>query len=42
MQATVRPEQKINQSLRVLIVEDVKSDVTLLLLALREGGFEVT
>jgi CheY-like chemotaxis protein len=27
---------------RVLIVEDVKSDITLLLLALREGGFEVT
>jgi PAS domain S-box-containing protein len=36
----VRPEQK--KPLRVLIVEDVKSDITLLLLALREGGFEVT
>jgi PAS domain S-box-containing protein len=38
----VKPEQKRDQPLRVLIVEDVKSDVTLLLLALREGGFEVT
>jgi PAS domain S-box-containing protein len=31
-----------DRPLRVLIVEDAKSDVTLLLLALREGGFEVT
>jgi PAS domain S-box-containing protein len=42
MQATVKSEQEINRPLRVLIVEDAKSDVTLLLLALREGGFEVT
>jgi PAS domain S-box-containing protein len=34
--------QMIFRPLRVLIVEDVKSDITLLLLALREGGFEVT
>ena len=42
MQATVKSEQEINQPLRLLIVEDAKSDITLLLLALREGGFEVT
>jgi PAS domain S-box-containing protein len=42
MQTPVKAEEKINQPLRVLIVEDVKSDITLLLLALREGGFEVT
>src|ERR1700728_2398401 len=41
MQATVKAEQKISQPLRVLIVKDVKSDITLLLLALRQGGFEV-
>ena len=41
MQAIVKPEQKIDQPLRVLIVEDAKSDVALLLLALRQGGFEV-
>lgn len=35
-------EQKTDQPLHVLIVEDVKSDVTLLLLSLRAGGFEVT
>jgi PAS domain S-box-containing protein len=38
----VRPAEKRDQPLRVLIVEDVKSDITLLLLALRAGGFEVT
>jgi CheY-like chemotaxis protein len=42
MQPIVKPEQKIDRPLRVLIVEDAKSDITLLLLALREGGFEVT
>jgi PAS domain S-box-containing protein len=42
MQTIVRPEQKIDQPLRVLIVEDAKSDVALLLHALRQGGFEVT
>jgi PAS domain S-box-containing protein len=42
MLKVVKPERKIAQPLRVLIVEDVKSDITLLLLALREGGFEVT
>jgi hypothetical protein len=34
--------QMIFRPLRVLIVEDVKSDITLLLLALHEGGFEVS
>jgi PAS domain S-box-containing protein len=42
MQTIVKPEQKIDQPLRVLIVEDVRSDVALLLNALRQGGFEVT
>jgi CheY-like chemotaxis protein len=42
MQAIVKPEQKIDRPLRVLMVEDAQSDITLLLLALREGGFEVT
>jgi CheY-like chemotaxis protein len=42
MQTIVKPEQKIDQPLRALIVEDAKSDVALLLLALRQGGFEVT
>ena len=42
MQTIFKPEQKIGQPLRVLIVEDAKSDIALLLLALREGGFEVT
>src|ERR1700689_1567516 len=42
MQETVKSEQKTDQPLRVLIVEDVKGDIALLLLALREGGFEVT
>jgi PAS domain S-box-containing protein len=42
MQTTVKPEQKIDQPLRVLIVEDAKSDVALLLHALRQGGFDVT
>jgi PAS domain S-box-containing protein len=42
MQTIVEPEQQIAQPLRVLIVEDAKSDVALLLLALRQGGFDVT
>jgi DNA-binding NtrC family response regulator len=42
MQTIVETEQKIAQPLRVLIVEDAKSDVALLLLALRQGGFDVT
>jgi PAS domain S-box-containing protein len=42
MQPIVKPERKIDRPLRVLIVEDAKSDITLLLLALHEGGFEVT
>jgi PAS domain S-box-containing protein len=42
MQAIVKPEQKIDQPLRVLIVEDARSDVALLLNALRLGGFEVS
>ena len=42
MQTIERSEQKIDRPLRVLIVEDEKSDVTLLLLALREGSFAVT
>jgi PAS domain S-box-containing protein len=42
MQAIVKPERKIDRPLRVLMVEDAQSDITLLLLALREGGFEVT
>ena len=41
MQTTVISEEKPSQPLRVLIVEDAKSDVALLLLALRQGGFEV-
>jgi PAS domain S-box-containing protein len=41
MQTIVKPEPKINQPLRVLIVEDAKNDIALLLLALRDGGFEV-
>jgi PAS domain S-box-containing protein len=35
-------EQKTDQPLRVLIIEDAESDTNLLLRALREGGFEVT
>ena len=42
MQTIVKPEPKIDQPLRVLIVEDAKNDIALLLLALRDGGFEVT
>ena len=42
MQTTVKAEQKMDRPLRVLIVEDAKSDVALLLLALRAGGFDVT
>jgi PAS domain S-box-containing protein len=42
MQTTVNPGEKAGRSLRVLIVEDAKSDVALLLLVLRGGGFEVT
>jgi PAS domain S-box-containing protein len=37
-----KSEQQLHQPLRALIVEDDESDVALLLLALREGGFEVT
>jgi two-component system, NarL family, sensor histidine kinase UhpB len=42
LQTTVEAEQKVARPLRVLIVEDAKSDVALLLLALRAGGFDVT
>jgi hypothetical protein len=42
VQTTVEAEQKTDRPLRVLIVEDAKSDVALLLLALRAGGFDVT
>jgi PAS domain S-box-containing protein len=42
VQTTVEAEQKMGRPLRVLIVEDAKSDVALLLLALRAGGFDVT
>ena len=42
MQTIATSERKIDRPLRVLIVEDEKSDVTLLLLALREGSFDVT
>jgi PAS domain S-box-containing protein len=42
MLTITKPEGKIDQPLRVLVVEDAKSDIALLLLALREGGFEVT
>jgi PAS domain S-box-containing protein len=41
MQTTVKTEEKPGRPLRVLIVEDAKSDVALLLLVLRTGGFEV-
>jgi PAS domain S-box-containing protein len=42
MQTTVKVGDKPGRPLRVLIVEDAPSDVALLLLVLREGGFEVT
>ena len=42
MQTVLKPDPKIKKPLRVLIVEDTKSDVSLLLLALGEGGFETT
>lgn len=42
VQTIVEAEQKMDRPLRVLIVEDAKSDVALLLLALRAGGFDVT
>jgi PAS domain S-box-containing protein len=42
METIVTFEQKTHRPLRVLIVEDARSDVDLLLLALRAGGFEVT
>ena len=42
MQTIVKTEQKVAKRLRVLIVEDDRSDISLLLFALREGGFEVT
>jgi PAS domain S-box-containing protein len=38
----IKPGTKTDRPLHVLIVEDKKSDVALLLLALRAGGFEVT
>ena len=42
MQAMIKAEVKKDRPLRVLIVEDHKSDVTLLLAVLRAGGFDVT
>jgi PAS domain S-box-containing protein len=42
MEPVADSPQMIFRPLRVLIVEDVKSDITLLLLALHEGGFEVS
>jgi PAS domain S-box-containing protein len=42
MQTTVKPGEKPGRPLRVLIVEDVKSDITPLLHVLHAGGFEVT
>ncbi len=42
MQTIATTERKTERPLRVLIVEDEKSDVALLLLALREGSFVVT
>jgi DNA-binding NtrC family response regulator len=42
VQAIVKAEEKIDRPLRVLIVEDHKSDVVLLLAVLRFGGFDVT
>jgi hypothetical protein len=39
VQTIFKPEQKIGQPLRVLIVEDAKSDIALLLLALRWLGW---
>jgi PAS domain S-box-containing protein len=41
MQAMVKQENKTDRPLRVLIVEDAKSDVALFLLILRTGGFAV-
>jgi CheY-like chemotaxis protein len=42
MQTMVKPGKRTGRRLRVLFVEDAESDVALLLLALRVGGFEVT
>ena len=42
MQTTVKPEQQLDRPLRVLIVEDAKSDVALLRHILHAGGFDVT
>jgi PAS domain S-box-containing protein len=42
MQTTVKPGEKPGRPLRVLIVEDVKSDVALLRHVLHAGGVEVT
>jgi PAS domain S-box-containing protein len=42
VQTITKAQPKINRPLRVLIVEDAKSDIALLLLALGEGGFEIT
>ena len=41
MQTTVKAEGKPGRPLRALIIEDAQSDVALLLLVLRGGGFEV-
>jgi hypothetical protein len=40
VQAIVKAEGKIDRPLRVLMVEDHKSDVVLLLAVLRFGGFD--
>ena len=42
MQTIAIPKQEKDRPLRVLIIEDAKSDVALLLLTLRDGGFAVT
>jgi PAS domain S-box-containing protein len=42
VQAIIKQPSKSKRPLRVLIVEDAKSDIALLLLALGEGGFEVS
>jgi PAS domain S-box-containing protein len=42
VQASVKAGEKVERPLRVLIVEDHKSDVFLLLSTLRAGGFDVT
>jgi PAS domain S-box-containing protein len=42
VQTSIKPTPRVKRPLRVLIVEDAKSDIALLLLALGEGGFEVS